>query len=202
MSFWSWIGLPDKKDIQALQSEIDSLKEENKAYAEMNNQFIRLMGDVSNKCDVISEGLSDNRSQMNALMADTLYGIDALRAEITAIRDGIHFVQSNSSDTEKHIQQLSSDIERINSNVNTINDIDSELKSLTEYVNCLWSATKALWVNDLVSGLDDTINSEREEKPQYTVDNNEKHNVDEYVTAYDTSFDTDSYWAHYSSDVY
>lgn len=160
MSFWSLIGLPDKKDIQSLQSEMDLLKEENKEYAKMNEQLIRLVGEVHNKCNMISEGLSDDRTKMNALMAENCSETDALRAEITAIRDGILSVQSSSSDTDKQLEQLSTDIKRVNSCLSTISEIDSDLKSLTEYVNCLWSATKALWLNDIVSFFDDSIDYE------------------------------------------
>lgn len=154
MSFWSWIGIPDKKDIQALQSEIDSIKEENKAYAEMNAKLIGLVGEISKKCDMISERISDDHTQMNSLMTDNLSRIDILHTEITAIRDDIISVQSNFNDTENHLQNLSADMEKIKSCVSTISDIDSDLRSLTEYVNCLWSATKALWVNSIISELD------------------------------------------------
>lgn len=157
MSFWSWIGLPDKRDIQALQSEIDSLNEENKAYAEMNDRLIKLIGDINNKCDMISGELTADRSQMNTAIADTHSEIGALRTEITEIKNNILLVQSHSSDFEKRLQHLSADMEHINSSISTINDIDSDLKSLTEYVNCLWSATKALWVDFIISDLDNIV---------------------------------------------
>ena len=48
-------------------------------------------------------------------------------------------------------------MEHINSSISTINDIDSDLKSLTEYVNCLWSATKALWLDSIISDLDNIV---------------------------------------------
>ena len=156
MSFWSWIGLPDKKDVQALQSEIDSLKEENKAYAEMNDRLIKFIGDVSNKRDMISGELTAGSTQMNTSIADTHSEIGALRTEI---RDNILLVRSRYSDFEKRLQQLSADMEHINSSISTINDIDSDLKSLTEYVNCLWSATKALWVDSIISNLDNIVDN-------------------------------------------
>jgi predicted nucleic acid-binding Zn-ribbon protein len=154
MSFWSRIGLPDKNDIKRLQNEINLLKEENKAYTEMNNQLIKLIGDVNNKCDLVSGKISDDRTQMDVFIADSHSEIDALRFEISKTRDNIFSVHSSLSDTKNHLQLLSAYIKRINSCVSTISDIDSELKSLTEYVNCLWSATKALWVNSIASDLD------------------------------------------------
>ena len=157
MSFWSWIGLPDKKDMIELKSEINSLKEENKTYAEMNDQLIRLAGDINKKCDMISEELSDTRTQMNTFIDDINSEFRTLHTDITEIRDTICL---RTSDFNK---QLSSGMDRINSSISTINDIDSELKSLTEYVNCLWSATKALWVDSLISDLDDSIDFESEE---------------------------------------
>lgn len=163
MSFWSWIGLPDKKDIQELKSEINLLKEENKAYAEMNDQLIKLAGDINKKCDMISEELSDTRTQMNTFIDDINSEFRTVHTDIAEIKENTFFAQSRSNDLEKRLQQLSTDIERINSSISTINDIDSELKSLTEYVNCLWSATKALWVDSLISDLDDSIDFESEE---------------------------------------
>lgn len=163
MSFWSWIGLPDKKDIQELKSEINLLKEENKAYAEMNDQLIKLAGDINKKCDIISEELSDTRTQMKTFIDGTNSEFRTVHTDIAEIKENTLFAQSRSNDLEKRLQQLSTDIERINSSISTINDIDSELKSLTEYVNCLWSATKALWVDSLISDLDDSIDFESEE---------------------------------------
>jgi uncharacterized protein YoxC len=160
MSFWSLIGLPDKKDMLELKSEINSLKEENKIYAEMKDQLIKLAGDINKKCDIISEELSDTRTKMNTFIDDINSEFRTVHTDITEIRDTICLC---TSDFDKQLKQLSGDLEHINSSISAINDIDSELKSLTEYVNCLWSATKALWIDSLISDLDDSIDFESEE---------------------------------------
>lgn len=162
MSFWSWIGLPDKKDIQELKSEINSLKEENKVYAEISNQLIKLKGDIDTKFDMISGKLSNVCVQMNTFITETNAEFKTVHTDIAEIRDIVYSVQSRSSDLNTCLQQFSADLERIKNSVSTFNDIDSDLKSLTEYVNCLWSATKALWVDSLISDLDDTIDFESE----------------------------------------
>lgn len=190
MSFWSLIGLPDKNDIRGLKSEINALKEENKVYAEMNNQLLRLAGDLGEKCDMISEILSTVSTQLNTFKDDTNSEFITVHADVTEIRNNVLSVQSCSNELDKRIQQLSVDMEKINSGVTTINDIDSELKSLTEFVNCLWSATKALWIDSLISDFDNSFNFEADK-----IVNSERQAYKVTKNSYESGYGSDYYWS-------
>ena len=41
MGLWTWLGLPDKKDIFELRSEMNSLREENKVLQEQNQKLFK-----------------------------------------------------------------------------------------------------------------------------------------------------------------
>ena len=99
-------------------------------------------------------------------------------------------VQSCSNELDKRIQQLSVDMEKINSGVTTINDIDSELKSLTEFVNCLWSATKALWIDSLISDFDNSFNFETDK-----IVNSERQAYKTTKNSYESGYGSDYYWS-------
>lgn len=164
MSFWSWIGLPDKKNIQTLQNEINSLKEENKAYSEMNNQLIRLVGDINKKCDVLSDVLSENRALVNDYIYNNNSNLDKLNTDYQELSKHALRVISSIHALEQQLQESTNTLNKINTNISDINEIQNELKSLTEYVNYLWSATKALWVDSLISDFDDSIDFETNKK--------------------------------------
>lgn len=133
MSFWSFIGLPDKNYIISLQNEI-----------------IRLNA----KCDTVLEELSDIRAQINKYAANTQSELCTVHNNIVEINDTMISVKSDYDSLE---QRFSEDMNRLNGSITTILNIDSDLSSLTEYVNCLWTSTKALWVDSLVSDLDNMI---------------------------------------------
>lgn len=169
MSFWSWIGLPDKKNIQTLQNEINSLKEENKAYSEMNNQLIKLVGDINKKCDVLSDVLSENRALVNDYIYNNNSNLDKLSTDYQELSKHALRVMSNINALEQQLQESTNTLNKINTNTSDINEIQNELKSLTEYVNCLWSATKALWVDSLISDFDDSIDFETKKSSFRTI---------------------------------
>ena len=185
-----------------LHNEIDSLKQKNKAYEKANTQLMNLVETVNRKCDAILEELSESHTQMNTYTAHTESELNNIHKNNAELSKQIIDLASCVNALEKQLDSIHINFKKINYQNKELKEISNQLSSLSEYVNCFWSATKALWVNNFISELDDTINSEREEKPHNTVENNEKHNIDEYDTSYATSFDTDFYWTHYSSDVY
>lgn len=64
MSFWSWIGLADKRDISALQSEISFLREENQKFQEQNCKLLECIEEVcKDKFDILVSGISEVREQ-------------------------------------------------------------------------------------------------------------------------------------------
>lgn len=168
MSLWSWLGLPDKNDISELKSEINSLKEENKAYQSINHQLVELINSANQKCDTIFVELSENRTQMNTFIDSTNSEFANMERDISEIREKILDVSACLNNYETQLQHLSVEMNKNTDVMSDISIISSDLKSLTEYVNCLWSATKALWVNDLVSVFDDSIDFESKKPDEFT----------------------------------
>ena len=50
MSFWSFIGLADKKEIAKLQSEIAVMTEENRLLREDNKNLLQLVSEKNAEC--------------------------------------------------------------------------------------------------------------------------------------------------------
>ena len=79
MSFWSWIGLADKKEISELQLSINSLIEENRYLREDNAKLLNHIAEVKDKCleeilqkleagkDSISESIQVTNSEIENL---------------------------------------------------------------------------------------------------------------------------------------
>lgn len=66
MSVWSWIGLADRREILALQSEISTLIEENKAFQEQNRRlFENLERTSKNNFDIIIREIQNNGKLTN-----------------------------------------------------------------------------------------------------------------------------------------
>lgn len=80
MSFWSWLGLPDRKEISTLQLQVNSLREENKALQEQNQNLFKYIEESDKKNrDIIIGEIQDNRKQIE----NSIYNINKYMELIT-----------------------------------------------------------------------------------------------------------------------
>jgi chromosome segregation ATPase len=161
------------------------LKEENKAYQSINHQLVDLIDTANKKCDTIFVELSENRTQMNTFIDSTNSEFANMERDIAEIRETILDASACLNNYKTQLQQLSIEMNKNTDVMSDISTISSDLKSLTEYVNCLWSATKALWVDSLLSDFDDSIDFEDINKKQQR----------SKTTKATSGYDDDYYWA-------
>lgn len=79
MGLWTWLGLPDKKDILELRSEMNSLREENKVFQEQNQKLFKhieesdkrkldsIINEVQSSRERIEDGVSDVNKHMEQM---------------------------------------------------------------------------------------------------------------------------------------
>ena len=87
MSFWSWIGLADKKEIIELQLSINSLIEENRYLREDNAKLLNHIAEVKDKClEEILQKLEAGKNSISESIQITNSGIENLAEYIKIVQ--------------------------------------------------------------------------------------------------------------------
>lgn len=218
MSFWSWIGLVEKKDVIELQSNINTLIEQNQQLREDNKKICECVGAVKDKClEDITQQFNMEYNRINKMFQNTDTQINNLKEVIEQIQEKINEINelqnTNYRDELKYISDLHNNVDEMFSklknmiieegdkskkileekNINIIDNIQkyqnmyventeklleemrkdntniendlneknssliemkNQMNILAESIQNLWTATKLIWVDSLLSDLD------------------------------------------------
>lgn len=124
MSFWSLIGLADKKEILELKSEISSLKSENEKLREHNDNIIKELKDYNkdNFNNIINE-ITNNQVKNEEYFSNINEKINTLDEYEVKSQETITEVNNNLLNSNK-------DIEKLNNLINT--QMDKCFKLISE----------------------------------------------------------------------
>ena len=124
MSFWTLIGLADRKEILALQSEISILIEENKTLQEQQRRlFENLERANKNNFDVIISEIKENNKSTNDCIQTVKEALEDAVSSVIASEDEHITLHKH---TDAHIQELN----KINhENAHAIKELGKEMCS-------------------------------------------------------------------------
>lgn len=206
MSFWSFIGLPGKKEFEELQINISSLIEENRLLREDNKRLFQLIKDENGKCieemkqqfqdeqKVISDSITkldkdvndicdemqkqsgsdakeiiENIHNTQELLATNINSLlEEMKNYDTSVLTNLGEVKGQNEKTVQHIlmnKEILNDnaskllnivdkFEDIDKQVDSVEEIHSKIVTLAESVQNLWTITKLIWVDSLISDID------------------------------------------------
>lgn len=122
MGFWSWLGLPEKKDILNLLSEIDSLKKENEEFYRQNSDMQKKLEEANNHSfDTVISEIMTSRKQSEMLLHNINSDIEQLKSLLAENQKGAENISSQmSSKIEECIRMLSLNHETINEHYGSI----------------------------------------------------------------------------------
>ena len=125
MSFWSWLGMADRKDILALESEISSLRKENKTFQEQNCKLLKDIEEANKKnVDVyINKSLKD-RKQFEDFIYDTKNYLEQL----------VVSAEDSRKDIANLTKQINTQISQCIRILNETNGIVSEMGDVIQQV--------------------------------------------------------------------
>ena len=161
MSFWSWIGLADKQELVALQSEISALRNENKSLQEQNQKLIETLEKTNKKyMDTIINELTNNSRKTNEQIQDTNGSIKLLASAISNSQKDIFNISSSMKERGEQIVQLLSISKELDKKADNMEDIQENIQLLAESTKYMWSIMKAIWVDSVLSDIDSIIQND------------------------------------------
>ena len=161
MSFWSWIGLADKQELVALQSEISALRNENKSLQEQNQKLIETLEKTNKKyMDTIINELTNNNRKTNEQIQDTNGSIKLLASTISNSQKDIFNISSSMKERGEQIVQLLSISKELDKKADNMEDIQENIQLLAESTKYMWSIMKAIWVDSVLSDIDSIIQND------------------------------------------
>ena len=131
MSFWSWIGLADKKEISLLQSEMSFLREENKVLQEQNRRLFEYIEENGRKNrDIIVGEISNIREQNEKYRQLFQAGCNDIQDKIGGTEKSVlEKLQTNSDVTTKENNTVLDGIAGVSK---LLDDIVGEISNIRE----------------------------------------------------------------------
>ena len=131
MSFWSWIGLADKKEISLLQSEMSFLREENKVLQEQNRRLFEYIEENGRKNrDIIVGEISNIREQNEKYRQLFQAGCNDIQDKIDGTEKSVlEKLQTNSDVTTKENNTVLDGIAGVSK---LLDDIVGEISNIRE----------------------------------------------------------------------
>ena len=160
MSFWSWIGLADKKEISLLQSEMSFLREENKVLQEQNRRLFEYIEENGRKNrDIIVGEISNIREQNEKYRQLFQAGCNDIQDKIGGTEKSVlEKLQTNSDVTTKEnsavLDGIAAVSKLLDEKMDNMDTFREDLSSLAESVKYLWTIMKAVWVDSVLSDMD------------------------------------------------
>ena len=132
--------------------------------------------------------------------------LEALKAENTACKEMNYRLLVLVEELNRKIDAISAESSEnrsrtdaiIAETVSELKNMSSELEELTGYVENMWSATKAIWIDSLLSDVEKTIGEQTSLK-SVKKPNNKSKQADNAATS---GFDADFYWTKYYHELY
>lgn len=176
MSFWSWIGLADKKQLLSLNEDVQILKNDNLALQEQNSKLIELLAAnmtdlhrlIENKSDEGKQNIDRHFEAMQAGIESILENIQSLKKRLEEINGNVTQKSTELSteiasvkETEDRIKHTA--IEELDELKKQIADIEKtlskdeikeKLTTISESVQELWRIIKAIWVDSVLDDIE------------------------------------------------
>lgn len=181
MSFWSWIGLVEKKDVIELQSNINTLIEQNQQLREDNKKICECVGAVKDKClEEITQQFNMEYNRINKMFQNTDTQINNLKEVIEQIQERINeineFQNTYYSDELKYISNLHNSTDEMFSKLqNMITDEGNRSKKILEEKNMNIIDSIQKYQNIYVENTEKLLEEMRKDNTYIEKDLNEKN---------------------------